>query len=568
VLLDANLLAGDSPYFALGLFEVSPDHRLAAYSTDYRGAETYGLRFRDLEAKQDLPDEVPRTYYSGAWSADASFFFYTRPDDAMRPYQLWRHEIGRPPGEDVLVFQEDDGRFFLAVSASRSGDWLFLELWSQTTTEVWMLETQNPRGAFRCIRPREPGVEYSVEHQRGEDGGRLVVLATLDAPNGRLLEAPVSRPGAWREILPHRADVKLDNLDAFRDHLVVWCRRQGVSGIEVLPRRGASHALEFDEPVRTVDPGRNLEYETSLLRYEYESLVCPKSVYDHDLESGRRTLRKQQEVLGGYDPCGLESIREWATAADGTRVPISLVRKRGQAGHGPLLLYGYGAYEINCEPRFSPARLSLLERGVAFAIAHVRGGGELGRHWHDEGKLAGKKNSFDDFNACAEHLVAAGYTKPGLLAARGRSAGGLLVGAALNRRPDLYGAVVAEVPFVDVVNTMLDETLPLTIPEWEEWGNPEHPEQYAWLREYAPYENVARRPYPRVLATAGLHDPRVPCWEPAKWVAALREASTSGEPILLKTELGAGHAGASGRYDAWRDEALVLAFLLDALGVT
>jgi oligopeptidase B len=350
----------------------------------------------------------------------------------------------------------------------------------------------------------------------------------------------------------------------------VWCRRDATSGIVVLPGRGLPpEELSFDEDVRTVDAGSNLEYDTHSLRFEYESLVTPTSVYDHDLETGERTLLKQQPVLGGYRISDWESVREWATAGDGTRIPISLVHREGTArdGSAPLVLYGYGAYEANSDPWFSAGRLSLLERGVTFAIAHVRGGGELGRHWYEAGKLAHKTNSFDDLNACAEHLVAQGYTSTDRLAARGGSAGGLLVAAAMNRRPDLYRAVVAEVPFVDVVNTMLDESLPLTITEWEEWGNPRVPEQYDWLRAYAPYETIRACAYPRVLVTAGLNDPRVQYWEPAKWVAALREQTTGREPILLKTEMGAGHGGPSGRYDAWRDEALILAFLLDAFGL-
>jgi oligopeptidase B len=586
VLLDGNVLAGDSEYFAMGLFEVSPDHRTAAYSTDFSGAEQYTLRFRDLASGKDLPEEVPRTYYGGSFTKDSSSFFYTRPDDAMRPHQLWRHRLGTPADEDVLVFQEDDERFFLEIDATRSEDLLVMTLSSKTTTEVWILDSREGAGAgqgdgegdkegeaeLRCVRPRQADVEYWVEHLRGpEDGdpGQLVILTTLDAPNGRIVQAPVNDPDAWVERLAHRSDVKLDGLDAFAEHLVVWCRVDGMSGVTVLPATGgAPRDLVFEEAVRTVDAGWNLEYESRTLRFEYESLVTPSSVYEEDLETGERTLLKQQPVLGGYRPEDWESAREWATAPDGTRVPISLVAPKGVArdGKAALVLYGYGAYESNSDPWFSAGRLTLLERGVVFAVAHVRGGGEMGRHWYDDGKLRHKHNSFDDLVACAEHLVAAGYTSPDRLAIRGGSAGGLLVGAALNQRPDLFRAVVAEVPFVDVVNTMLDESLPLTITEWEEWGNPKDEEQYGWIRAYTPYENIRACPYPSVLATAGLNDPRVQYWEPAKWVAALRETTTGDAPILLKTEMGAGHGGPSGRYDAWRDEALVLAFLLDALG--
>lgn len=582
VLLDANLLAGDSEYFALGLFEVCPQHRIVAYSTDYNGAELYTLKFRDLEAAgeggADLADEIPDTYYGGSWSKDASTFFYTRPDDAMRPWQLWRHRLGTPAEEDVLVFQEDDERFFLDADCTRSEDWILITLQSQTTSEVWLIDAAQPESEPRCIRPREQGVEYWAEHLRGGEGDdaqdRLVILSTLDAPNGRILQAPLDAPSAWQEILPHRTDVKLDGLDAFARHLVVWNRTEGMSGITVLPAQGgAPRDLVFDEEVRCVDAGTNLEFESSVLRFEYESLVTPASVYEEDLEGGERTLLKQQPVLGGYDPDDWQSLREWAVAPDGTRIPISLVRPREKPTEAsreepaPLVLYGYGAYESNTDPWFSAGRLSLLERGVGFAIAHVRGGGELGKHWYEEGKLANKQNSFGDLIACAEHLVQRGLTAPERLAIRGGSAGGLLVGAALNQRPDLFRAVVAEVPFVDVINTMLDESLPLTVTEWEEWGNPKLEEQYAWMRAYCPYENIAASPYPRILATAGLNDPRVSYWEPAKWVAALRDRTTGSEPILLKTEMGAGHGGPSGRYDAWREEALVLAFLLDALGL-
>jgi oligopeptidase B len=592
VMLDANELAGESEYFGLGLFEVCPEHRIAAYSTDYSGGELYTLRFRDVEQGKDLADEIPGTYYGGAWSKDASSFFYTRPDEAMRPYQLWRHRIGTPASDDELVLQEDDERFFLDVDCTRSEDWILVTLQSQITSEVWMIDAADPTATARCIRPRQQGVEYWAEHVRGDaqddsEGGHLVILSTLDAPNGRILRAPVEGPGSWTEIVPHRADVKLDGLDAFAKHLVVWQRTEGMSGISVLPHsralaphsrlapqnHGPARELAFDEAVRTVDASTNLEYESQLLRFEYESLVTPSSIFEEDLETGERQLLKQQPVLGGYRPEDWESLREWATAEDGTRVPISLVRpgagkeKPARPRAAPLVLYGYGAYEANTDPWFSAGRLSLLERGVSFAIAHVRGGGELGRHWYDEGKLANKQNSFGDLIACAEHLIDTGHTASDRLAIRGGSAGGLLVGAALNQRPDLFRAVVAEVPFVDVINTMLDESLPLTVTEWEEWGNPKLEEQYRWMRAYCPYENIAARPYPRVLATAGLNDPRVSYWEPAKWVAALRDQTTGTQPILLKTEMGAGHGGPSGRYDAWREEALVLAFLINAFGL-
>jgi oligopeptidase B len=573
VLLDQNALAGDSPYFALGVHEVSPNHGLLAYSTDYTGGERYTLRIRDLLASIDLPDAIPDTSHSVAWSCDATVLFYTRPDAANRPFQVMRHVIGTSPDADALVYEEHDERMSVGVELSRSEAWIFVQSESHTTSEVWMIDAAKPHEAPRCIRPRTSGVEYWVDHECGSGGGRLVVLTTLDAPNRRIVEAPVTDPSAWTEAIPHRDDVTLDGLDVFASHWVMWCRVAGVTGAQVVARRDGAIAgiseLAFDEPVRTVGAGANPEYDTRALRFVYMSLVTPPSVYDHDIATGLRRLRKRHPVLGDFDPVRYVSLREWARAEDGAAVPISLVRHidTPQDGTAPLVLYGYGAYELSVDPWFSVARLSLLDRGVVFAIAHVRGGGELGRAWYTSGKLAHKHKSFSDFVACAEHLVARGHAHPQRVAARGASAGGLLVGAAMHLRPALFRAVAAEVPFVDMVNTLLDASLPLTQPEWEEWGDPAEPEGYARIRAYAPYENVRPATYPRMLVTAGLHDPRVQYWEPAKWVAALREATTGDAPILLKTDLGAGHGGPSGRYDAWRDEALVLAFLLDALGV-
>jgi oligopeptidase B len=568
VLVDFNEVAGDAPYLDVGHFDVSPDHRIVAYSVDFDGAEIFTMRFKDLDTGEHLADEIPGTYYGAAWSGDSGTFFYVTPDEARRPHRLWRHRLGTAVSADELVYEEEDRRFFLGVHLSRSERFIMLGLSSMVTSEVRALPADDPAGAFSVIEPRREGVEYQVDHQ----GDRFLIVTNDQALDFKLVEAPVSHPGRehWRDVIPHAPGTRIESADAFADHVVVHLRRDALTGLRVIRTTdGATHDVAFDEPVYTVVAfGDNPEYDSTVYRFHYTSLVTPASVYDYDLDGRTRTLRKRQPVLGDFDPERYESIREWAPAPDGTSVPLSLVRRRDHPeGPGPTLLFGYGAYEASMDPGFSIARLSLLDRGVTFAIAHVRGGGELGRSWYEDGKLLRKRNTFTDFIASADHLIAQGYTRPDLLAARGGSAGGLLMGAVANLAPERFHAIVAEVPFVDNVNTMLDPSLPLTVTEWEEWGNPgTDPEAYRYMRSYSPYENVDGRPYPAILATAGLNDPRVSYHEPAKWVARLRRASTGGAPVLLKTEMGAGHSGPSGRYDAWRDEALVLAFVLDQLG--
>ena len=568
VLLDENVLAGDSDYFALGAFDVSPDHRLLAYSTDHDGSERYTLRLRDLTTGDDLADEIPDVSYGTAWSDDATVLFYVKADAAQRPYQLWRHRLGTATADDVLVHDEADEHFFLSVGRTKDDRYVVLHLGSKVTDEVWLLPGGEPDGAFRVVEPRRHGVEYSVEHQ----GDRFVILTNADgAENFALVSAPDDAPGRenWSVVIPHDPEVKLSGVDPYADHLVVHERAGGLRQIRVLRvSDGSSYRLEQPEEVSTVGGGANAEYDTTVMRYGYTSMVTPSSVFDVDLLTGERVLRKQQPVLGGYDPADYVTERLWAMADDGTRVPISIVARRDRSRDvpGPALLYGYGSYEASMDPGFSSVRLSLLDRGFAFAIAHIRGGGEMGRRWYLDGKELAKRNTFTDFVACARHLVDEGWTTPSQLGIRGGSAGGLLMGAVTNLAPDLFGAVVAEVPFVDALNTILDPSLPLTVTEWEEWGNPlESPEVYDYMKSYAPYENVEAVSHPAMLVTAGLNDPRVSYWEPAKWVARLREVTTGDRPILLKTEMGAGHQGPSGRYDAWRDEAFVLAFLLDHL---
>jgi oligopeptidase B len=570
VLVDGNVLAGDSAYFAIGSFAVSPDHAMLAFSTDFDGDENYTLRVKDLERDEVLPDEIPNTYYGAAWSADGSTVFYTTMDDAHRPYRVWRHRVGSPNADDVLVWEDLDERFYAAVLTTRSEAFVVIHSSSKTTSEVLVIPTSDPTAEPAVVATRRDGVEYVVEHH----GDRFLIVANDGHEDFALFEAPVDSPGPerWTPLWAPGVGTRVMGVDAFAEHFVVHFRRDGNTGLRVQHvDSGENHEIAFPEPVYTVEPGDNPEFATGLFRLGYDSLVTPHTVYDYDLAARTLVLKKQQPVLGGYDPAAYVTRREWATAADGARVPVSVVEPAGfpHDGSAPLVLYGYGAYEASTDPWFSVGRLSLLERGFAFAIAHIRGGGELGRHWYDEGKLLEKPNTFSDFIACAAHLCAAGYTSPGRLVARGASAGGLLMGAVANQAPDQFRAIVAEVPFVDCVNTMLDPSLPLTITEWEEWGNPADAATYECMESYTPYENVAAREYPAILATAGLHDPRVLYHEPAKWVAKLRAVATGARApgIVLKTKLEAGHGGASGRYDAWHEEAFVLAFILAATNV-
>ena len=567
VLIDGNELAGDSPFFGLGVLDVSPDHRIVAYSTDYAGAESYALRFKDLTTGETLPDVVEGTYYGSAWAADNVTFFYTTIDDAHRPYRLWRHRLGTSSTQDVLVYEEPDERFFLGVALSRSEAYVVVDLNSKVTSEVRFLDARTPDAELQVFEPRRQGVEYSIDHQ----GDRFLVLHNDGALNFELAETPASATARanWVPLIAHDDQTRLMDVDAFRGHVIVHLRRNALTGLRVLRNDGDVHEIEFDETLYDVEPGSNPEFDTTTFRLGYQSFVTPPTVYDYDLDGRSLELRKQQPVLGGYDPSDYVQTREWAVAPDGTRVPISVVRHNSvrQDGSAPCLLYGYGSYEISLDPWFSAIRLPLLDRGIVFAVAHIRGGGECGRHWYEDGKLLHKRNTFTDFVASAEHLCDAEFTSPARLAARGGSAGGLLMGAVANLAPDRFAAIIAEVPFVDALNTILDPSLPLTVIEWEEWGNPvESEDVYRYMKSYSPYENLEAKDYPAILATAGLNDPRVGYHEPAKWVAKLRVTKTDDRPLLLKTEMGAGHAGPSGRYDLWRDQAFVMAFLIEAIG--
>jgi oligopeptidase B len=569
VLLDENQLAAGTGFARLGNLSVSPDGNLLAWSVDHRGDEAHTLHVRDLRTGEDLAEAIPATSYGLGWAANGESLFYTTLDHAQRPWQVWHHRLGTDRASDRLVFEEPDERFFVGVGNSRDDRHVVIDTGSVTSSEIWLLDATDPDGATRVVAPRSDDVEYHVEPH----GTRLFIVSNHEGPDFALYETTIDEAAdraAWTTLIPHRPGVRIDGVDALRDHLVVSLREGGHTGLLVHElATGAQRAIPIDEPVATLGPHVNAEFDTAVFRYHYESLVTPATIYEDDLTTGERTLRRRVPVPGGYDPDRYESNGLWATAGDGTKVPISLVHRKGLAldGSHPCLLYGYGAYEASTDPWFSPARVSLLERGFVWGIAHVRGGGEMGRQWYEHGKLLEKPNSFSDFVACARHLIDAGYTSPARLAARGGSAGGLLMGAVANAAPDLFRAVVAEVPFVDALNTICDPTLPLTVTEWEEWGNPlESAEVYRVMRSYSPYENVHPVPYPAVLATAGLHDTRVGVHEPAKWVARLRDVSTGDAPIVLRIEMGAGHGGPTGRYDAWEREAFALAFVIDRLG--
>jgi oligopeptidase B len=574
VVLDMNELAGESSYFALGAYDISPGQALVAYSTDHDGSERYTMRFRDLATGRDLADEIPDTTYGSAWAGD-DHLFYVRPDAAQRPHQVWRHQVGTDPADDELVYEDPDERFFVGVGLSLTEQWVQISSASKVTSEEHLIPAADPTAAPRVVEPRRQGVEYEVVHAPHPAlGDRLLITTNADdAEDFKVVMAPVDAPGRanWDDLVPHRTGIKVEGILAFADHWVRVERRDALRRIVVMdPSSATERELELPEEVYATGPSANVEFHTAEFRFSYQSLVTPPSVYLQDLDSGERRLLKQTEVLGGHDPADYETGRLWAPAPDGTPVPLSYVHRAGlqRDGSNPCLLYGYGSYEICMDPAFSPLRLSLLDRGFVWVVAHVRGGGEMGRRWYEQGKELRKTNTFTDFVAAAEHLVGEGFTRPERLVARGGSAGGMLMGAVANLRPDLFAAVVAEVPFVDCLTTILDETLPLTVTEWEEWGNPlADPDVYRYMKAYAPYDNVAELPYPAILATAGLNDPRVSYWEPAKWVQRLRSRTTSGRPVYLKTEMGAGHQGPSGRYDSWRDEAFVFAFILDALGM-
>ena len=567
VMLELNQLAEGHPFLALGAASVSDDGRLLAYTTDLTGFREYTLHVKDLQTGGALPDRVEKVS-AVAWAADGQTLFYVTDDEAKRPYRLYRQRLG---GAAELLYEETDALFRLHVGRSRSLAYLFLTAGSFTTTEMRYCPAAEPQGAWRMILPREKDHEYQADHGRGPAGDVFYVRTNRGGlRHFRLVTAPVDdpRPERWRELIAHREDVMLEDLDVFAGHYVVHEREDGLIRLRVTDARsGAFHHVEFPEPTYDLESDANAEFETGAYRLRYQSLVTPASIFDYDVAGRRLVLLKRAPVLGGYDPARYRCERIHATAPDGTRIPISLVFRAETVpdGASPMLLAGYGAYGYPYPASFSSNRLSLLDRGVSVAIAHIRGGGELGKRWHDAGRMMNKRNTFTDFIAAADHLVKSGSCSRDRLVIEGGSAGGLLIGAVLNMRPDCASAAVLRVPFVDVINTMLDESLPLTVGEFEEWGNPKIREQYEYMKSYCPYTNLDDRPYPALLVKTSLYDSQVMYWEPAKYVARLRALGSAVVPPVLKVNMDAGHGGASGRYDYLREIAFDYAFILTRL---
>ena len=564
IVLDVNQAAKGHKFFSLGAFDVSPDGNLLAFSSDTTGFREYTLQVKDLRDGRILPDRIEKVR-SIAWASDNRTLFYVREDDAKRAHRVYRHVLGSHEG--LLIYEETDARFSVSVSRSRSNEYLFLTSHSATTSEVPSLRADEPQATPSLVLSRAPEHEYYADHGHG-----LFYIVTNDkGRNFRLVTVPVEdpSPSRWMEVLAHRNDVMLEGVEVFARHLVAHEREGGFPRLRVIRLADRSeHLIDMPEPVYSVGGGANMEFDTDVFRFHYDSYITPDSEYDYHLDSRARTLLKRREVKR-YDPSKYRSELHYAVAHDGARIPISLVYRidRRRTAAQPLLLYGYGAYGYSLDVDFSSTRLSLLDRGVIFACAHVRGGGEMGKHWHDHGRMLHKESTFVDFIACAEHLIREHYTEPSRLVIEGGSAGGLLVGAVTNLRPELFRAVVAEVPFVDVINTMLDDTLPLTTGEYEEWGNPNDKTYFEAMRAYSPYDNLAATAYPAMLVETSLNDSQVMYWEPAKYVAKLRTLKTDGNPLLLRVNMEAGHGGASGRYDYLKEIAFTYSFILGTVGI-
>ena len=569
LMLDANELAVGHEFFSIGGSAVSFAQDLLAYAVDTQGRRIHTAFVKNLATGKLLDDVLPNVTENLVWANDNRTLFYAKQDETtLRQYQIWRHIVGADPADDRLVYEESDETFVAYIFKTKSKKFLMIVSAHTTSQEYRYLDADHPADEFTMFLSRQPEHEYHVDHI--ED--RFIIRTNDQAKNFRLMQTPLDKTARdnWQEIMPHRADVYLGDFDLFKSHLVLEERARGLTQIRVVPWSGGEHYLQFEEPAYRVGLGANLEYDTSTLRFEYTSMKTPLSIYDYDMDARGKTLLKREEVLGGFDSNNYETERVFARAADGTAIPLSLLYRKGlrrNAGH-PLLLYGYGSYGASIDAAFSSPRLSLVDRGFIYAIAHVRGGQELGRQWYDDGKLLKKKNTFTDFIACAEFLIQAKYTDADKLFAMGRSAGGLLMGAISNMRPDLFRGIVAEVPFVDVVTTMLDASIPLTTGEYDEWGDPNQKDYYDYMLSYSPYDNVESKAYPAMLITGGLHDSQVQYWEPAKWVAKLRELKTDNNRLLLKTNMDAGHGGASGRFRRHHETAFSYVFLLNLAGST
>jgi oligopeptidase B len=568
-MVDVNILSKGHAFFSIRGLEISSEQDILAYGIDTQGRKFHTLHFKDLSTGELLEDSIPRTTGNCAWANDNRTIFYTKQHpETLRAYQVYRHVLGTDSTTDSLVYEEEDETFSVNLSKTKSRRYILLASSQTLSTEYRYLEADNPLGPFAVVQSREQNHEYHVDHYQDS----FYIRTNLDAQNFRLMETPVSHPARsnWRELISHQADVFLEGFEIFRDYLVLLERKEGLQQVHIRPwSRAEGHYIDLAEPAFEVNLAENWHFDTDLLRFHYSSLTTPDSVYDYDMKLREKVLLKRDEVLEGYLPEDYESLRLYATAEDGVRVPISLVYRKDlrKGDTNPLLLHGYGSYGSNTEADFDAARVSLLDRGFVFAIAHIRGGQELGRHWYEDGKLLKKKNTFTDFISCAEYLIEEGYTDSEKLFATGKSAGGLLVGAVTNMRPDLFKGVIAKVPWMDVVTTMLDSDIPLTTSEFDEWGNPELEEYYRYMLSYSPYDNVEAKDYPNLLVTTALEDSQVQYWEPAKWTAKLRALKTDDNLLLLTTIMQGGHGGPSGRYKKYSETALHYAFLLDLVGI-
>jgi oligopeptidase B len=570
IMLDVNELAKGHDYCSVEGLRVSEDNNLLAYGMDTVSRRRYTLYIKDLRTGQIVDQPVPNTEGYVAWGNDNLTFFYTKKDSVtLRSNQIYRHSLKTSPEKDPLIYREDDETFYTDIYKTKSDKYLVISSYSTLTNHYLILNANNPTGKFVEFSPREKGIEYSIEHFQD----RFYVLTNLDAQNFRLMETPETKTSKanWKEKIAHRPDTLVSGIEVFKDYLVLSERAQANNLLRIIDQRtGKKHYLNFGEPAYSTYPSTNVDFNTELLRYGYSSLTTPSSTFDYNMRTGEKKLLKQQEVVGGYAAENYVTERLWATADDGTKVPLSIVYKKGikKDGSNPTLLTGYGSYGSSNDPYFSSTRLSLIDRGFIFAIAHIRGGQEMGRQWYLDGKMFKKKNTFTDFIDCAEFLIDENYTKPQNLFATGGSAGGLLMGAVVNMRPELFKGVVAKVPFVDVVTTMLDDDIPLTTGEFDEWGNPNVLESYMYMLEYSPYDQVKAQNYPNMLVTTGLHDSQVQYWEPAKWVAKLREMKTDDNTLLLRTNMETGHGGTTGRFKVYREVAQEYAFMLDLAGIT
>ncbi|MCF8224848.1 MAG: S9 family peptidase [Bacteroidales bacterium] len=569
IMLDVNEMAKGYAYYAAVGLSVSPDNRYLSFGVDTISRRKYTIHIKDLETGKILDDEIAVTTGGSTWANDNKTIFYTRKDEqTLRSKAIYTHSLGNSSGDDLLVYNEDDETFSTYVYKTKSEKYIVIGSSSTLTNEYRVVSADHPDREFRVIQPRTRGLEYSVSHF----GDHFYIVTNLDAKNFRLMKTPVNRTTKdnWIEVIPHREDVMLEGIELFSNYMVIDERKDGLSQLRIIHMKdGSEHYMEFWEEVYTAGISYNPEFDTDLLRFSYTSLTTPYSTFDYNMVSREKELLKQQEVLGDFEPENYEARRIYATASDGAKVPVSLVYRKGLElnGKNPAMIYGYGSYGATMDPRFSSVRLSLLDRGFVYAIAHIRGGQIYGREWYEDGKLLNKINTFTDFNSCAEALINEGYTNPDRLYAMGGSAGGLLMGAVINLRPELYNGVIAAVPFVDVVTTMLDETIPLTTSEYDEWGNPNEKDYYEYMLSYSPYDQVEQKDYPNLLVTTGLHDSQVQYWEPAKWVARLRDMKTDDNLLLLYCNMDTGHGGASGRFERYRETAMEYAFIFMLEGI-